>query len=150
MIMAIQTKWQNTSFRVGDNIAVHHKVKEGDKERVQIFQGIVMAIRGNGMGRNIIVRKISESIGVERIWPIACPSITNIVLKKKGQVRRAKLYYLRNRQGKTALKTKKETLWKTEAEASAPTHTNAKLPSAKPEAKTGKSGRSAGQKKAVK
>lgn len=106
--MANQAVWNKTKFCVGDTIAVQQKVKEGGKERVQIFEGIVIAIKGGGSGRSFVVRKLSGGVGVERIWPILCPSLVKIQVKRKGQVRRAKLYYLRKNVGKTALKTKEK------------------------------------------
>lgn len=106
--MANQIKWQDKiQFGVGDTIKVSLAVKEGEKTRVQIFQGIVIAIRGDGQGKNFIVRKIATGgVGVEKILPINTPSITGIEIVKKGKVRRAKLYYLRNLLGKKATKIK--------------------------------------------
>ncbi len=89
-------KWQDTEFHVGDTIRVHQKFKEEDKTRTQIFEGVVIAIRGRGENKSFTVRKIAAGgIGVERIWPLISPWIAKIVVKKKGKVRRAKLYYLR-------------------------------------------------------
>lgn len=106
--MANQIKWQDKiEFGVGDTIKVSLLVRDGDKNRVQIFQGIVIAIRGKGQGKNFIVRKIaSGSIGVEKIFPINTPTINGIEIVKKGKVRRAKLYHLRSLQGKKATKIK--------------------------------------------
>jgi len=106
--MANQIKWQDKiSFRVGDTLKVSLAVKEGDKTRTQIFQGIVIAIRGTGAGKNFIVRKIATgSVGVEKILPINTPTITGIEIVKEGKVRRAKLYYLRDLLGKKATKIK--------------------------------------------
>lgn len=89
-------------FKAGDTIKVYIKVKEADKERVQSFQGVVIAIRGKGNGKTFTVRKVSFGIGVERIFPFASPSIEKIEIVKKGKVRRAKLYYLRKLKGKAA------------------------------------------------
>ncbi len=89
-------------FKAGDTIKVYIKVKEGDKERTQVYQGVVIAIRGSGNGKTFTVRKISFGIGVERIFPYASPSIEKIEIVKKGRVRRAKLYYLRKLKGKAA------------------------------------------------
>jgi len=96
--MANQIKWQDKiSFGVGDTLKVSLAVKEGEKTRIQVFQGIVIAIRGTGEGKNFIVRKIATGgIGVEKILPINTPTITGIEILKKGKVRRAKLYYLRD------------------------------------------------------
>lgn len=106
--MANQIKWMDkVEFGVGDTIKVSTSVKEGEKSRTQIFQGIVIAIRGTGEGRNFIVRKIAVgSIGVEKIFPINTPTVTGIEIVKKGKVRRAKLYYLRDLIGKKATKIK--------------------------------------------
>jgi large subunit ribosomal protein L19 len=102
--MANQIESKGLKFSVGDTVAVHQKVKEGGKERIQIFEGVVIAIRGRDSGKSFVVRKFSLGIGVERIWPVLCPFLTKIEVKKKGNVRRAKLYYLREHLGKTALK----------------------------------------------
>ena len=106
--MANQIKWQDKiSFGVGDTLKVSLAVKEGEKTRIQVFQGIVIAIRGTGEGKNFIVRKIATGgIGVEKILPINTPTITGIEIVKKGKVRRAKLYYLRDLLGKKATKIK--------------------------------------------
>jgi large subunit ribosomal protein L19 len=106
--MANQIKWADKiEFCVGDTIKVQQTVKEGDKTRIQAFQGIVIAIRGAGELKNFIVRKIAVgSVGVEKIYPINTPTITGIEIVKKGKVRRAKLYYLRNLIGKKATKIK--------------------------------------------
>ena len=106
--MANQIKWQDKiEFGVGDTIKVSLAVREGEKSRTQIFQGIVIAIRGTGEGKNFIVRKIATgAIGVEKILPINTPTITGIEIVKKGKVRRAKLYFLRNLIGKKATKVK--------------------------------------------
>jgi len=82
-------------FKPGDTIAVHYKIKEGDKERIQVFQGIVIARRGSGMRETFTVRKISFGVGVERIFPLHSPRIEKIEIVKRGDVRRAKLYFLR-------------------------------------------------------
>ena len=89
-------------FRPGDNIKVYVKIKEGDKERIQIFQGDVVALKGKGINGTFTVRKLSSGIGVERIFPLHSPNITKIQKVKDGKVRRSKLYYLRQRQGKQA------------------------------------------------
>lgn len=106
--MANQIKWQDKiEFGVGDTIKVSQAVKEGEKTRIQLFQGIVIAIRGNGEGKNFIVRKIAVGgVGVEKIFPINTPTVVGIEIVKKGKVRRAKLYYLRNLLGKKATKIK--------------------------------------------
>ena len=89
-------------FNPGDHIRVHVRVIEGDKERVQPFEGDVISIRGAGAQRTFTVRKISSGVGVERIFPLNSPKIAKIDLMRQGNVRRAKLYYLRNLSGKAA------------------------------------------------
>ncbi len=89
-------------FDVGDNVKVHVIIKEGDKERIQIFKGDVIAKRGAGMGASFIVRKMSFGIGVERIFPLHSRMVKKIEVARKGRVRRAKLYYLRGLKGKAA------------------------------------------------
>jgi len=95
-------------FGPGDNISVSYKIIEGAKERIQIFKGDVIQIKGSGATKTFTVRKMSGNVGVERIFPFAGPSITEIEVNKRGKVRRAKLYYLRERIGKKAkIKEKK-------------------------------------------
>lgn len=89
-------------FRAGDTVAVHYKIKEGDRERIQIFEGVVIAKKGGGVGETFTVRKISYGIGVERIFPLHSPLIEKIEVKRLGKVRRAKLYYLRGLSRKAA------------------------------------------------
>lgn len=90
------------SFRVGDTVKVHVIIREGDKDRVQVFQGDVIAKRSSGLGATFTVRKISFGIGVERIFPLHSKMIKKIEVIKHGKVRRAKLYYLRKLKGKAA------------------------------------------------
>jgi large subunit ribosomal protein L19 len=90
------------SFRAGDNVIVSYKIVEGDKERIQDFRGDVIQIKGEGATRTFTVRKISNGVGVERIFPIASPNIVEIKITKHGKVRRARLFYLRERVGKKA------------------------------------------------
>ena len=89
-------------FRAGDTVKVHVKVAEGDKERIQIFQGVVIARRGSGTREMFTVRKISGGMGVERIFPLHTPTIDTIEVVRRGRGRRAKLYYLRKLRGKAA------------------------------------------------
>ena len=89
-------------FLVGDTVKVHVKIKEGDKERIQIFEGVVIARRNGDLRSSFTVRKISFGQGVERIFPLHSPIIDRIEVSKRGKVRRAKLYYLRNLKGKAA------------------------------------------------
>lgn len=98
-----------TKISIGDLIDVHHKIKEEDKEKVQIYRGIVISIKGKATGKSFTVRRIGAgSIGVERIWPVLSPSLVKIEVKQKGQLKRAKLYYLRYRHGREASKVKAE------------------------------------------
>ena len=90
------------SFKSGDTIKVHYKIKEGDKERIQAFQGTVISFKKAGFRSTITVRKVSYGIGVERVFPLYSPAVTKIEVESKGRVRRAKLYYLRNLRGKAA------------------------------------------------
>ncbi len=90
------------AFEPGDTVRVHVKVKEGDKERIQIFQGIVISRKGGGTRQMFTVRKVSGGVGVERMFPLYSPSIDRIEVERHGRVRRAKLYYLRDLRGKAA------------------------------------------------
>ena len=96
------------AFKPGDHIKVHVRVIEGDKERIQQFKGIVMGIKGEGISKSFRVRKISNGVGVERIFPLHSPKIAKIDVLKEGSVRRAKLYYLRKLTGKAATKIKEK------------------------------------------
>ena len=107
-IVQDQIKTDLPDFNPGDHIKVHVRVIEGDKERIQPFEGDVISIRGSGLNKTFIVRKISSGIGVERTFRYNSPKIAKIDLLKQGDVRRAKLYYLRNLSGKAArIKTKR-------------------------------------------
>ena len=97
-----------TNFQIGDTVRVFVKVVEGDKERIQPFDGVVIARRGGGTRETFTVRKISFGIGIERIFPLFSPSIDKIAVLKRGDVRRAKLYYLRGKKGKAAKIKEKE------------------------------------------
>lgn len=106
--MANSATHNDTKFKVGDVVKVHQRIREGDKSRIQIFDGIVIAIKAQG-DTTFTVRKIaSGSIGVEKIYPLASPTIEKIEVKRKGNVRRSKLYYLRDRIGKRAIKVKEK------------------------------------------
>ena len=94
----------------GDTVDVHYRVKEGDKERTQIFRGVVISRKGAGINQSFTVRKMSAGIGVERIFPLHSPNILKIERIRQGAVRRAKLYYLRDRKGKAARIKEKENL----------------------------------------
>jgi large subunit ribosomal protein L19 len=89
-------------FKAGDTITVHYKIKEGNKERIQNFQGVVLQIAGSGATKTFTMRKLSGNIGVERIFPFSSPFIEKIVVNKRGVVRRARIFYLRKLQGKKA------------------------------------------------
>ena len=91
-----------TNVQVGDTVRVHVKVKEGSRERIQVFEGTVIAKKHGGIEETITVRRISYGVGVEKVFPVHAPSIEKIELVRHGKVRRAKLYYLRNRVGKAA------------------------------------------------
>ncbi|MCF4112920.1 MULTISPECIES: 50S ribosomal protein L19 [Dethiosulfovibrio] len=89
-------------FRSGDTVKVHVRVREGSRERIQMFEGVVIARKHGGLSETFTVRKVSSGVGVERIFPLHCPSVEKIEVKRLGRVRRAKLYYLRQRSGKSA------------------------------------------------
>jgi len=89
-------------FRVGDTVRVHYRITEGDKQRIQIFQGLVIRQSNSGLGRTFAVRKVSGGIGVERVFPTYSPNIDKLEVVSSGRVRRAKLYYLRDLSGKKA------------------------------------------------
>lgn len=101
-----QLKTDIPNIEVGDTIKVHNKIVEGEKHRIQIFEGIVIALKGSGIRKNVCVRKISNGVGVERIFPVNSPMIKTIDIVKKGKVRRSKLYYMRNRVGKSSMAIK--------------------------------------------
>jgi large subunit ribosomal protein L19 len=97
-----QLKTDVMNFKVGDGVRVHTRVVEGDKERIQIFAGIVIGRKGRGMNETFTVRRISYGEGVERVFPLHSPRIAKVEVEKQGRARRAKLNYLRNRKGKEA------------------------------------------------
>ena len=105
-----QKEWLRNvpAFRPGDTLRVNVRVKEGEKERIQAFEGVCIARRGSGVSETFTVRKISNGVGVERIFPVHSPMLAEIIVARRGRVRRAKLYYLRNLTGKaTRIKEKK-------------------------------------------
>lgn len=106
-----QKQWMRTdipAFRAGDTLRVNVRVKEGEKERVQAFEGVCIARRGSGVSETFTVRKISNGIGVERIFPVHSPMLAEVIVARRGRVRRAKLYYLRHLTGKaTRIKERK-------------------------------------------
>lgn len=101
-VKQLQLRTDLPKFKPGDRINVHFRVIEGDKERVQQFEGDVISIRGSGIDQTFTVRKISDGVGVERIFPMHSPRIAKIEVVREGKVRRAKLYYLRKLSGKAA------------------------------------------------
>lgn len=105
---------KHPDFKGGDTVTVHYKIKEGEKERVQMFTGVVLQRRGHGPVESFTVRKMSNGVGVERIFPINSPYIEKIDIKKKGVVRRARIFYLRELTGKKARISEKIQLTETE------------------------------------
>lgn len=105
---------QHPEFNAGDTITVHYKIREGNKERIQQFRGIVIQKKGTGATKTFTVRKMSGNVGVERIFPITSPFIEKIELNKSGHVRRARIYYLRELTGKKARIKEKKRVTKTE------------------------------------
>jgi large subunit ribosomal protein L19 len=105
VIRAVESSQMRTdfpSFRPGDTVKVHVKIKEGDKFRIQIFEGVIIARKNNGISSTFTVRKVSSGYGIERIFPTHSPIIEKLEVVKSGKVRRARLYYLRGRRGKAA------------------------------------------------
>lgn len=100
-----QIKKDTADFNVGDSVKVYTRVKEGEKERTQIFAGIVISRKGRGMNEQFTVRRISHGEGVERVFPLNSPAIEKIVVENKGKVRRSKLYYLRHQKGAMGVKS---------------------------------------------
>ena len=105
-VESTQLRKESLEFNVGDSVKVHTKVVEGDKERIQVFAGLVIGRRGHGMNETFTVRRISYGEGVERVFPVHSPRIDKVVVDRQGKVRRAKLTYLRERIGKKALAVK--------------------------------------------
>ena len=101
-VTANQLRTDIPEFRAGDTLSVHVRVIEGDKERIQVFQGICIKIKGGGINETFTVRKISNGVGVERIFPLNSPRVAKVEVLRKGRVRRAKLYYLRKLKGRAA------------------------------------------------
>src|SRR5450432_4577328 len=105
-ITASQVKTNIPPFKVGDGVRVHTKVREGDKERVQIYSGIVIARKGHGIHETFTVRRISYGEGVERVFPVNSPNIEKVEVERESENMKARLYYLRNRTGKAAMAVK--------------------------------------------
>ncbi|OGC77217.1 MAG: 50S ribosomal protein L19 [candidate division Zixibacteria bacterium RBG_16_50_21] len=114
LIAASEAKHAKTKlpeFSPGDTVKVYNRIKEGDKERIQVFEGVVVQKKGTGIGAAVTVRKISQGIGVEKVIPLHSPVLTRLELVKKGKVKRAKLYYLRGLKGRSArIEEKREEL----------------------------------------
>jgi large subunit ribosomal protein L19 len=107
--MSQYLEYNNQTISVGDTVRVHQEIKEGNKKRIQIFEGIVIAVKNSETGKSFTVRKIgANAIGVEKIFPVLLPSIKKIEIKRKGDVRRSKLYYLREKIGKAASRIKEK------------------------------------------
>ena len=102
MVEREQMKEDVPDFGPGDTVRVHVKVTEGGRERIQVFEGVVIARRGSGLSETFTVRRVSYGVGVERVFPIHAPVVQQIEVVRRGKVRRAKLYYLRERRGKAA------------------------------------------------
>lgn len=118
-IEALESKYMKKdipAFNIGDTVDVHFKIKEENKIRIQVFSGIVIGRKGEGVGKSFTVRRISYGEGVERVFPLHSPLIEKIEVKKRGRIRRAKLYYLRGKKGKKATKVKEKVAHKKTAE----------------------------------
>ncbi|SIQ96973.1 LSU ribosomal protein L19P [Alkalispirochaeta americana] len=101
-VEAAHVKENAENFRIGDTVKVHFRIVEGQTERIQIYEGLVIALNNSGLRRTVTVRKLSYGVGVERIFPLHSPRVQQIEMVRRGRVRRAKLYYIRNRVGKAA------------------------------------------------
>ena len=105
LVKALSNQYMKTELpemRVGDTVRVHVRIKEGSRERIQIFEGVIIARKHGGIGETITVRRISYGVGCEKVFPVHAPNIVNVETVRHGKVRRAKLYYLRDRMGKAA------------------------------------------------
>ncbi|MCI9273937.1 MAG: 50S ribosomal protein L19 [Clostridiales bacterium] len=102
LIAADSLKNDLPSFEIGDTVRVHVNIREGDRERVQMFEGTVIARKGSGVAETFTVRRVSYGVGVERVFPVNSPNVKGVDIIRKGRVRRSKLYYLRDRVGKAA------------------------------------------------
>jgi len=105
-VEAQQIKDGAENFRIGDMVRVHYRIVEGKTERIQVYEGLVIALNNSGIRRSVTVRKISYGVGVERIFPVNSPRVEKFEVVRRGKVRRAKLYYMRSRVGKRAMKVK--------------------------------------------
>ena len=102
LIAADSLKKDIPSFEIGDTVRVHVNIREGDRERIQMFEGTVIARKGSGVAETFTVRRVSYGVGVERVFPVNSPNVQGVDIVRKGRVRRSKLYYLRDRVGKAA------------------------------------------------
>ena len=102
LIAADSVKKELPSFEIGDTVRVSVNIKEGERERIQMFEGTVIARKGSGVAETFTVRRVSYGVGVERVFPVHSPNVKDVTVVRKGRVRRAKLYYLRDRVGKAA------------------------------------------------
>ncbi|MCM2275086.1 MAG: 50S ribosomal protein L19 [Candidatus Didemnitutus sp.] len=107
-LSAAQVKHVKAPFKVGDGVRVHTKVREGDKERIQIFAGVVIAHKGTGINETFTVRRISYGEGVERVFPVNSPNVDKIEVERESMPGKARLYYLRSRTGKAAMAVKEK------------------------------------------
>ncbi len=131
-IESAQFRKDGAKFNVGDTVRVHTKVVEGDKERIQIFAGVVIGMRGRGLNSTFTVRRISYGEGVERVFPLHSPRVDKIEVERQGEVRRAKLTYLRKRLGKGATLVKEREGRASEKRAAAPQAAATPAPAAEP------------------
>lgn len=102
IVAKLSPKREISNFTTGDTVTVSVKVKEGEKERIQLFKGTVIKVQGSGVGRSFTVRKVSDGVGVERTWPFASPAVDSVQVNLKGKVRRSRIYYLRDLKGRAA------------------------------------------------
>lgn len=102
IVAKMNPKRDLSNFSTGDTVTVSVKVKEGEKERIQLFKGTVIKVQGSGVGRSFTVRKMSDGVGVERTWPFASPGVDSVQVNLKGKVRRSRIYYLRGLKGRAA------------------------------------------------
>ena len=101
-VEAENMKENAVNFRIGDTVKIYFKIVEGTTERVQVYEGLVIAMKGSGVSKTVMVRKMSHGVGVERVFPVHSPRIEKVEVTRRGKVRRAKLYYIRKRVGKSA------------------------------------------------
>ncbi len=139
-IKQLEKEWapvkQQEAFKAGDTITVHYRISEGSKERIQQYQGVVIQRKGSGSTATFTVRKMSGSVGVERIFPVASPFLDKVEVNKHGDVNRARIFYIRERRGKSArIKEKRMSIAQEESKASAKAKAKTKKAAAAAEAK---------------